>query len=137
MKTLKLTLLLCFVSAISFANISNKEKSALIALCDATNGDNWTDNTDWKVTNTPCSWYGVTCSDGNVTGLYLEDNQLIGIIPSELGNFTNLQGLGLHENQLTGSIPTELSNLVNLQGLYLANNQLTGSIPNLGTLTSL
>jgi len=40
-----------------------------------------------------------------------------------------LQELLLDNNQLTGSIPSQLGNLGNLQSLYLYDKQLTGSIP--------
>ena len=65
----------------------------------------------------------------NTTNLSLQDNQLTGEIPPEIGNLTNLTGLLLYDNQLTGTIPTEIGNLTNLEVLYLSDNQLTGEIP--------
>jgi len=65
----------------------------------------------------------------NLTHLYLQDNQLTGEIPPEIGNLTHLTGLLLYDNQLTGTIPTEIGNLTNLEVLYLSDNQLTGEIP--------
>ena len=65
-------------------------------------------------------------------------NGLIGSIPSELENLSNLPELWLSDNQLSGSIPGELGNLSNLSVLYLYNNQLSGSIPpELSNLTNL
>lgn len=113
------------------------ECHALIALYDSTDGANWKNKTGWKVTNTPCSWYEVTCGGGHVTGLYLYDNQLSGSIPVELGNLGNLTGLEIGSNQLSGTIPVELGNLVKLIRLYLNNNQLSGTIPDLSSLTAL
>ena len=55
----------------------------------------------------------------NLTELDLNNNQLTGSIPSELGDLENLTGLYLGGNQLMGAIPTELGNLVNLMVLYL------------------
>jgi len=118
--------------------IPQGECEALVALYNSTNGANWNNNDGWLVTNTPCSWYGVSCASGHVTSLDLASNQLSGSIPPELGNLTNLQYLSLGGNQLSGSIPPELGNLTNLQGLYLYDNQLSGSIPpQLGNLTNL
>ena len=60
-------------------------------------------------------------------GLY--HNDLIGLIPSELGNLGNLQNLYLHWNDLSGSIPPELAQLDSLQYLYLGYNDLSGCTP--------
>ena len=62
--------------------------------------------------------------------LYLNSNQLSGNIPKELGNLNQLlKYLYLNDNQLSGSIPSELGNLNQLKYLYLNDNQLIGSIP--------
>jgi|TARA_B110000881_G_scaffold76104_1_gene66251 Leucine-rich repeat (LRR) protein len=66
----------------------------------------------------------------NLTLVRLDDiNQLTGVIPSEIGNLTNLQYLTLENNQLTGVIPLEVGNLTNLEYLKLTNNQVSGDIP--------
>ena len=70
--------------------IPQTECEALVALYESTDGDNWNDNTGWLETDTPCEWYGVTCSEGNVRGISLTFNNLQGSIPSEIGNFTAL-----------------------------------------------
>ena len=120
------------------SEIPEAECNALIALYDNTSGVSWTENTDWKVTNTPCSWKGVTCSGGHLTEIDLNTNQMTGTIPIELGNLVNLTYLGLYFNQLTGTIPAELGNLNNLTKLHLHGNQLTGAIPiELGNLLNL
>ena len=65
-------------------------------------------------------------------------NNLLGAIPTWLGNLTKLTTLSLGENNLSGAIPTELGNLTKLTYLALNNNQLTGAIPTqLGDLTNL
>lgn len=107
----------------------------LVALFDGTDGTGWYISTDWGVTETPCSWYGVTCTDGRVTSLNLQSNGLMGPLP-ELNAITELQGLYLQNNLLSGALP-DLSGLVNLKYLYLSRNRLTGSIPALDTLVSL
>jgi Leucine-rich repeat (LRR) protein len=118
--------------------IPSVECEALVALYNSTGGVNWRNNDGWNETNTPCSWNGVSCSEGHVSKLYLAGNQLTGSIPTELGKLTNLRELNLSDNQLTGSIPTELGKLTNLRELRLSRNQLTGSIPTeLGNLSNL
>jgi hypothetical protein len=72
------------------------------------------------------------------TELYLNDNQLTGEIPPEIGDLTNLEVLHLRYNQLTGEIPSEIGNLTNLRILNLYSNELTGEIPpEIGNLTIL
>ena len=83
------------------------------------------------VHNTPTevTLWGVVYSVEDTDTLVLEDNQLTGSIPPEIGNLTNLTYLNLSNNQLSGSIPSEIGNLTNLTDLSLRNNQLTGEIP--------
>jgi Leucine-rich repeat (LRR) protein len=54
--------------------------------------------------------------------LYLDNNNLTGEIPKEIGNLTNLIGLYLFNNKLTGVIPEEIKNLTDLDFLYLDYN---------------
>ena len=45
----------------------NVQRAALIALHDATNGDHWKNNTNWKKPSVhECNWYGVTCDGDKV-----------------------------------------------------------------------
>jgi len=131
------------LAAVSFdctavAEIPQAECEALVSLYNSTGGPNWTNSTDWLVTNTPCTWFGVTCAGGHVSDLNLRGNQLTGSIPLELSGLASLLSLDLALNQLTGAIPPGLSGLASLQALNLSYNQLTGSIPSeLGGLASL
>ena len=121
------------------AQIPPIERDALIALYNSTDGANWTGNTGWLgAVGTECTWYGVLCSEGRVQYLLLDNNQLNGSIPPELGNLSSMVRLNLFANQLSGGIPLELGNLSSLQELYLGVNQLSGNIPSeLGNLSSL
>ncbi|WP_296258960.1 M64 family metallopeptidase [uncultured Phocaeicola sp.] len=116
------------------------DRDILIALYDATNGENWTNNTNW-CTNAPLSeWYGVTLdySQERVQYIHLSYNNLVGSIPEEIGNLTELYTLDLSGNTLTGEIPSSIGNMHILGYLYLNNNQLTGSIPQeIGNLSDL
>ena len=111
------------------ATIPMAEREALVALHNNTDGNNWNLNVGWLVGSDPCSWIGVTCEGGRVTELNLDQNNLSGPIPAELGNLTALSVLNLGDNQLSGPIPAELGNLPALTFLGLLNNDLTGSIP--------
>ena len=83
-------------------------------------------------------WKGIRIAAGRVVGLRMSSQGIVGTIPSELGNLSNLLSLSLSGNRLTGGIPKELGGLSNLTGLYLHVNQLTGEIPpELGGLSNL
>ena len=99
----------------------------LVALYNATDGANWTNNTNWLTNEAISEWHGVTTnSDGRVTRLKLNNNQLTGPIPEELGNLANLLFLYLNGNNgLTGTIPPELENLSNLQVFDVRNTGLS------------
>ena len=112
------------------------ERAALVALYNATGGDNWSLSTNWLSTQPLSNWHGVrTDSSGRVTGLLLSNNRLSGQIP-DLSAFTNLTVLDLSVNRLNGSIP-DVSALTKLEDLLLNANQLSGSIPELSALTEL
>ena len=115
-----------------------RDRAALMALYNSTDGPRWTNNTNWGSTLPLDDWYNVnTDADGRVTYLALWDNNLRGTLPAELGNLDQLTELPLQDNYLTGSIP-DLGRLTNLTLLRMWNNQLTGKIPaSLSNLTKL
>ena len=104
-----------------------------------TNGPGWSNNANWLSDRPFEKWYGVTTDEeGRVTGLELQENNLSGGLPAELGRLTNLRSLHLGWNNLSGPIPVELSQLTNLESLNLADNALSGPIPvELGQLSNL
>ena len=120
-------LLLTQVAADNALGIPDSEYDALVALYNATDGPNWTNNTNWLSENTP--WYGVTVEDGHVDYLGLADNNLSGNLPPELGDLRGMHVLDLSQNHLTGPIPPELADIPYLNAVYLGWNQLSGPIP--------
>ena len=124
------------------AQVSQQEFDALVAFYNATNGDNWTNNTGWNINaqseEVASSWYGLTVSGGHVTHIELEENNLTGNIPEELGNLSGLVRFYAYSNHLSGSIPSEIGLLSNLEYLRIEDNQLTGQIPTeIGMLSNL
>ena len=115
------------------------DREALVALYNATDGDNWTNNSNWLSDEPLSHWRGVETDDsGRVTDLDLPANELSGEIPAELGQLSNLTSLSLNNNQLSGRIPAELGDLSNLRTLALGYNHLSGEIPaELGQLSNL
>ncbi len=143
--------------------VSPDQCEALKSIYINTNGDAWTENTNWGTDTDVNNWFGlqrtgseisqIILNANNLVGnfspvdlhaltglqsLYLSDNKLRGRIPTNWNTLTNLQSISLSNNRLIGSIPTNWNTLTNLQYLNLSNNQLSESIPdNLGTLTQL
>lgn len=118
--------------------LRQKERDALIALYKATNGDKWIKNDNWCSDKPLSEWYGVKCNDtnSNVWGLYLDSNNLTGVLPAEIGNLPDLEVLFVVHNKIGGNIPPELGNLKKTWSLSLAYNKFSGSIPEeLGNLS--
>ena len=74
----------------------------------------------------------------SLVSLYLDNNNLTGSIPPQLGQMSNLELLHLYSNKLSGSIPAELGQLSSLVHLALSDNNLSGTVPpELGALGNL
>ena len=109
--------------------VLSRDRAALEALYIATDGDNWTNANNW-MSNKPLNrWYGVTVEGDRVVELDLQNNNLYGTLPEELGDLSRLEELELDLNQIFGEIPSELAGMRRLVYLSLRQNQLSGSIP--------
>merc|ERR1711981_642356 len=65
-----------------------------------------------------------------MTIIHLADNDLSGLLPTEIGSFESLLSLNVANNsQLEGSIPAEYGNLVNLENFELEGTQIQGEMP--------
>lgn len=120
------------------SGIPQPECAALVALYTNTQGTNWITKTGWLEDNTPCDWYGVTCSNGHVLYLQLPDNNLNGPLTPEIGNLAYLTVLNLDHNLLNGVLPSAIGKLAALQALSLNGDHLSGTLPaTLGDLSQL
>ena len=100
---------------------AGNDRAALMALYDATDGENWKDNTNWGTDADLDDWYGVwTNSDRRVVHLVVQDNGLADQVPAALERLGALRRLDLsyHPN-LEGGMPPELGNLSSLVNLDL------------------
>ncbi len=91
------------------------DRTALVALYNATGGPSWHNSTNWLSDKPIGEWYGVTTdgSTGRVTGLDLFSNNLKGELPSELSGLTSLYELEISANNITGL--SDLSDLTSLR----------------------
>lgn len=109
---------------------------ALIAIYNSTMGANWTNT--WNTALPVCTpWDGVELdNEGYVIRLTLNNNNLVGTLPSEIGDLSRIEEFQLDNNNLSGSIPTEIGNLTNIEICFLDNNNFSGTIPEeFGNLT--
>ncbi|XP_028078768.1 probable inactive receptor kinase At5g10020 [Camellia sinensis] len=102
----------------------------------------------------PQNWYGISCSEGSVTSITLNDlglvgefdfpaiaglkmlqnlsvsnNQLTGSITEQVGSIGTLEVLDVSRNLFNGSLPSELTNLTNLVLLNLSSNSFEDTVP--------
>ena len=115
------------------------DREVLEALYDVTGGPDWGNRDNWRTDAPLGDWHGVQVdASGRVERLYLDDNDLSGPIPPEIGELANLERLYLDDNDLSGPIPPEIGELANLERLYLDDNDLSGPIPpEIGELANL
>ena len=130
------------------ADSDEPDRAVLVALYNATNGPDWLSNDNWLSDRPLSEWYGVITDDlGYVTELRLQNNDVGGELPPELGQLSRLRRLLVHRDTFSallgsaavrGEIPAELGQLTNLEELNLTDNALSGEIPaELGRLPNL
>lgn len=100
-------------SDLSRRTIPAQERQALIALYEATDGNNWKDHEGWLGSvGTECDWHGIICGTEvpplGVTDIELSQNNLSGTIPNAVTNLTRLDSLFIFGNHLSGKIPDAL-----------------------------
>jgi hypothetical protein len=122
-----------------------KQRYALAVFYFATIGDDWkscsqlgesTESSCAEGANrflsasSECSWGGCECdTSGMMVRLSLENNNLQGTIPKEIGALSQLTELDLEHNSLSGTIPHSIASLSRLEYLDLDENKLVGTIP--------
>ena len=116
--------------AVVAVTTADSDRAALIALYNATNGPAWTNNDNWLGDRPLGDWHGVEIdTEGRVTRVSLDENNLHGSLPPEIGQLEKLNDLSFRGNRLSGSLPIELGNLGSLTRMDVASNQLTGTVP--------
>ena len=111
---------------------------ALVKLFESTGGETeWLSANGW-LNERIDKWEGIDTLNQRVVSINLGGNNLIGNLPVEIGNLTQLTSLNLINNGITGNLPAEIGNLIHLTNLSLTNNNIEGLIPaEIGNLNSL
>lgn len=129
-KTLLCVALYLNLLSTSMAQVASQDSLALVDFYNNTGGPAWTIKNNWLQPGKQVgSWYGVGIKNNRVISVALFDNNLVGSIPTTIGNLTELILLHLYNNSLHGSLPSSIGNLTKLTSLTLMHNQLSGSLP--------
>ncbi|PWA45606.1 leucine-rich receptor-like protein kinase family protein [Artemisia annua] len=93
----------------------------------------------WKVTDSPCSFYGVSCDNqtGQVIQISLDYNSLTGKISPAVSALDSLQSLIIPSNFISGELPASIVNCTHLRVLNASSNNITGPLPDLSKLINL
>lgn len=94
-----------------------------------TGGENWSNRNGWLSLSDHCTWAGIECTvDQRVGTISMNQNNLLGEIPSALSSLESLSVLKLFDNALEGTIPSSLYQLPNLLFLDVEANNLQGNL---------
>jgi len=105
------------------------QKFALATIYASLGGSRWNNNTNWLDEEDACTWHGVLCRQEYVTELVLDENNLNGMLPSELSLLEKLQFLMVARNKISGPIPVSLFSIQTLGTVDVGFNSITGVIP--------
>lgn len=105
-----------------FNTNENQERRILVDFYKETNGDTWTNNTNWCSDKPLAEWYGITVNDkGRVVSINLAGNNLTSVETEEgysnspsLSNLTSLTSLNLDNNAISGLYLQNCGNLDNV-----------------------
>jgi len=98
----------------------------------------------WLTPESECTWGGISCyatgtpNAGKVNVIEFENNDLSGVLPSEMEQLDKMRFFALERGSISGPIPSSYGNLNSLLLLDFDFNQLTGTISSsLWSLTQL
>jgi len=144
-----ISLLIMICSASVFSQCHIDDWTALKALYESTNGDNWEEKEGWEqitgdIPAIDCDlnkMHGVRLNKDyaeRVEDLFLPSNNLEGVIPPKICRLHNLEEFSLLYNKIGENIPNCIAELKELRYIGLSFNLLTGKIPSeIGELSNL
>ncbi|WOK97708.1 hypothetical protein Cni_G06416 [Canna indica] len=125
-----LLLFLLFVTCFPSLLALNEEGLALLSFKASMEADPYASMANWNSTGVnPCSWNGITCSEGKVVSISLPNKGLMGFLPSSFAPLSSLRHINLRSNRLHGSLPSGLFAAGGLQRLVLYGNSFSGPLP--------
>ncbi|KZV23534.1 hypothetical protein F511_36231 [Dorcoceras hygrometricum] len=125
---------MCFLFLLnsSFCWSLNDEGVALLKFKEGVLSDPFGALSNWryeKGVETPCSWFGVSCSDGYVAVLNLKDLCMSGTLSPDIVRLIHAKFIILRNNSFSGGIPRGIADLKDLEVLDLSHNNISGLLP--------
>eukprot|EP00562_Extubocellulus_spinifer_P013816 CAMPEP_0178558590 /NCGR_PEP_ID=MMETSP0697-20121206/10490_1 /TAXON_ID=265572 /ORGANISM="Extubocellulus spinifer, Strain CCMP396" /LENGTH=2669 /DNA_ID=CAMNT_0020191701 /DNA_START=259 /DNA_END=8268 /DNA_ORIENTATION=- len=105
----------------------NSQKEILTTFYSELNGANWNDNDGWDdVGASVCDYSGINCASGtdSVEGIVLENNNLVGTVPTDIFKLPDLMEIKLKGNDITFKYDG-IEDAGNLVRLHLSDTGLT------------
>lgn len=118
-----------YVEFITQDQMEAEARKALIEFYNATDGDNWSNNTNWCSDKPLSEWFGIRTEGRKYPReINLESNGLKGQIPEDFFSHAGpITYFNVCQNELTGPI-CDLSKAFDLGAFLVASNQLTGEL---------
>lgn len=92
-------------------DLLKKQRAALMAIFDATNGPGWSEKTNWGSDSDVSQWNGVYVDEeGYVVRLRLNNRGLKGTLPDVFDDLKRVARLDVSGNMLSGKLPASLLN---------------------------
>jgi len=90
----------------------------------------WVDSFWLTPTRDECNIPGIVCdSQMRITALKFSDDDMEGLLPSEVSHLQELRDIDFSDNEIDGNIPKSWQSLKNLKSLVLDYNEMSGSVP--------
>jgi hypothetical protein len=125
-----------------------RQRFALLALWfqqDVTSSS-WNNISGWLVDDNECNWFGVLCVSMNISGIALVQNvvtgidffdeesdfygnSFTGILPTDMGQLSNIRHLDFSHNMLYGTLPESIGQWTALTAFSVVGNSLFGTLP--------
>jgi hypothetical protein len=105
------------------SNYLEQDSLAMVALYESTNGENWINAENWT-TGKLNTWEGLFMINDSLKSINIPANQVVGVLPNELGNLNFVEEIDFSDNSLSDI--TALETLIgSLNNLNVSGNELS------------
>jgi len=106
---------------------NSMQRYLLMVLFYSLDGEKWFEKTGYGSSIHACDWHGIECNTRKeVNGIILLNNDLRGLLPTELFLIPNIINIILGGNEIYGTIPTVVCSSTQIRHLQLYHTSLSG-----------